>query len=71
MTAVPGATLTLTGPNGFSAVGTLPDPASGVYTFTNVGAGSGYSVTAADGNATAQKNGISRQHRAHADTRHR
>ena len=58
VTAVPGATLTLTGPNGFSEVQTLPDPGSGVYTFTNVGAGSGYSVTAADGNATAQKNGI-------------
>jgi Carboxypeptidase regulatory-like domain len=58
VTAVPGATLTLTGPNGFSEVQTLPVPGSGVYTFANVGAGGGYSVTAADGNATAQKNGI-------------
>ncbi len=53
---VPGATLTLTGPNGFSATGT--SDGSGTFTFTNVGSGSGYAVTATDGAATAQASAV-------------
>ncbi|HEY4349273.1 MAG TPA: carboxypeptidase-like regulatory domain-containing protein [Gaiellaceae bacterium] len=53
---VPGATVTLTGPNGFSAVGTTDG--SGIYTFANVGTGSGYTVTAADGAATASQGSV-------------
>ncbi len=49
--ALQGATVTLTGPNGFSAVGTTDG--TGKYSFPNVGAGSGYSMTATDGAATA------------------
>ncbi len=53
---VQGATLTLTGPNGFSATGTTDG--SGSWTFPNVGTGSGYSLTASDGAATAQASSI-------------
>jgi Carboxypeptidase regulatory-like domain len=53
---LPGATLTLTGPNGFSAV--APTDGTGTYTFPNVGTGTGYSVTATDGAATATTTGI-------------
>jgi hypothetical protein len=55
--ALPGATLTLTGPNGFSAVGTTDG--SGIWTFANVGTGGGYSLTATDGAATTTTTGIS------------
>ena len=53
---VPGATLTLNGPNGFSSVGTTDG--TGTWSFTNVGTGSGYSVVATDGAATGQATGI-------------
>jgi Carboxypeptidase regulatory-like domain len=52
-----GATLTLNGPNGFSAVGTTDG--TGTWTFPNVGTGSGYSVVATDGAATGQATAIS------------
>ena len=46
-TPIPDASLTLTGPNGFSATGTTDG--SGSFTFTNVGAGSGYSLDGLEG----------------------
>ena len=54
---LPGATLTLTGPNGFSAIGTTDG--TGIWTFTNVGTGGGYAVTATDGAASGSTSGIS------------
>jgi hypothetical protein len=56
-TPIPNASLTLTGPNGFSATGT--SDGSGTFTFTNVGTGGGYSVLATDGAATASQGSIS------------
>ena len=49
--------MTLTGPNALVVIGTTNG--SGVYSFTNIGAGSGYTVTAADGAATATASGLS------------
>ncbi len=52
-----GATVTVTGPNSFSATGTTNG--SGVYVFANVGTGSGYTVTATRGAGSAQQVGLS------------
>jgi hypothetical protein len=55
--ALPGATLTLTGPNGFSTTGVTDG--TGIWTFPNVGTGTGYALTATDGAATTSSTGIS------------
>ncbi len=55
-TGLSGATVTLTGPASYSAVGTTN--ASGVYTFTNVPAGSGYTVSTSSAAATVQQTGV-------------
>ena len=67
-TALPGAALTLTGPNSFSATGT--GGAGGTYTFTGVPAGAGYSVAAAYGAGNGTTSGISVTLRQH-DVDHR
>lgn len=54
--ALQGVSLTLTGPNGFSAVATTDG--TGTWTFKDVGQGSGYAVLATDGAATASATGI-------------
>ncbi len=51
-----GIPVTLTGPN--SLVLIAPTNSSGNYSFPNIGLGSGYSVTAADGATTASATGI-------------
>ncbi len=51
------AKVTVTGPNAFSVTQTAS--AGGIVTFSGVGAGSGYTVTAADGPASAQKTSVS------------
>ena len=54
---LPGIPVTLTGPHALVVIGTTDS--SGVYSFTNIGAGGGYSVSTADGAATASAAGLS------------
>ena len=52
-----GVPVTLTGPNALVVIGTTDG--TGVYSFTNIGAGGGYTVSAADGASTATASGQS------------